>query len=228
MPRKTNINEGEVAALYAAGATFAVLTKRFHISIERLRDILNAHKIASRPRSVPTPPEVRFWRYVDKNGPTSPTAKGRCWLWTGARDTAGYGMLLVGRTHVVASRLSYEIEFGPIPDGLIICHECDRPACVRSSHLFSGTKKDNTVDALQKGRIARGPNNGKYRRDVSTEEVVRLYASGASARQVAITLGTTHVVVTTRLKQAGVPIRSKSENAFLWHAKKFRLANASD
>jgi hypothetical protein len=42
---------------------------------------------------------------------------------------------------------------GPIPDGMWVCHTCDTPPCVRPLHLFLGTNRDNSQDALAKGRL---------------------------------------------------------------------------
>lgn len=101
--------------------------------------------------------EERFLEKVRK-------VTNRCWLWTGGKGKRKDG-LMSGRFWMdgklwMASRASWELHYGPIPDGLCVCHHCDNPLCVRPDHLFLGTQKDNMQDASRKGRIV---SNGRPR-----------------------------------------------------------------
>jgi len=112
--------------------------------------------------------EERFWRKVRR------TEHG-CWEWLGAGRAGGYGHFNVGNRYVRVHRFSYELAYGPIPPGHVICHRCDNPRCVRPDHLFAGTVRDNMSDCRDKGRLGEkrrlGPANGATR---VTPEVAKL------------------------------------------------------
>jgi hypothetical protein len=106
-----------------------------------------------RPRGMTT--EERFWEKVEK----TPT----CWLWIGGRvgdadrERGRYGRFATSTTRgsvvlVLPHRYSWELHFGPVPDGLMVLHACDTPACVHPGHLMVGTTQANTIDAQRKGR----------------------------------------------------------------------------
>ncbi len=118
----------------------------------------------------------RFWRFVNKDGPVVRPELGPCWVWKGVMNLKGkegrearahrgvYGIVAIHkdgkRTRMHAHRFAWIITNGEIPEGLFACHKCDNPECVRPEHLFLGTPKANTRDAIAKGRNSRGKEHG--------------------------------------------------------------------
>lgn len=101
----------------------------------------------------------RFWAKVDKDGPLPEHCPeiGPCWLWTGCRKVHRnpaftYGRFTIDDRQYIAHRVAYRLETGTDPGALQVCHHCDRPLCVRPSHLFCGTFQDNMDDKVAKGR----------------------------------------------------------------------------
>jgi hypothetical protein len=92
--------------------------------------------------------EQRFWRFVDKK------ETEQCWHWKSAIGSRGYGIFWVGgkRRNEFAHRVSYRLNKGEIPQGLVVMHACDNPKCVNPHHLSIGTYSDNTKDSVRKGR----------------------------------------------------------------------------
>jgi hypothetical protein len=117
-------------------------------------------------------PEERFWSKVQKTE--------TCWLWMGARHPhGGYGQF-VGPPikELRAHRYSWVLAYGPIPDGLLVCHRCDNPPCVRPDHLFLGTHLDNALDMMAKGRKPPIWNSGTFQTRCLRGHVVTLATSG--------------------------------------------------
>lgn len=83
-------------------------------------------------------PAERFWTYVDKAGP------GNCWLWTGRLERNGYARFRHDGQRSGAHRYAYELEVGPIPDGLTIDHLCRVRHCVNPMHLEPVSGRENT------------------------------------------------------------------------------------
>lgn len=94
--------------------------------------------------------QKRFWMKVKMK------SQNDCWTWTAGRNGSGYGAFKANGGQHAAHRVSYELSFGKIQEGLFICHRCDNPVCVNPRHLFVGTHKDNMKDMSTKGRSASG------------------------------------------------------------------------
>ena len=95
-----------------------------------------------------------------------------CWIWKASVAGRGYGQIKIpGTRHqIYAHRLSYLIHYGELPSDMEVCHTCDNPLCVKPSHLFLGTRKDNAIDMKKKDRHLNGSLNAKAK---LTEEQVR-------------------------------------------------------
>jgi HNH endonuclease len=89
-----------------------------------------------------------------------PEPNSGCWLWMGSIRGQGYAQTGVGERY--AHRFSYEHYKGKIPEGMRVLHKCDTPTCVNPDHLFLGTAKDNTHDALKKGRLKKSSKSGRF------------------------------------------------------------------
>jgi hypothetical protein len=115
--------------------------------------------------------DEQFWSFVKKTD--------RCWEWLGARLKRGYGNYRGGRRKALAHRYSWEMHFGPIPDGLWVLHKCDNPGCVRPDHLFLGTHLDNMADMTAKGRSTHGERGTMVRlTEGQVREIHARYATG--------------------------------------------------
>lgn len=144
--------------------------------------------------------EQRFWTKVRKT-------KG-CWYWVAAKMKNGYGSFDGMNAH----RFSWILSHGLVPkDRRCVCHKCDNRLCVRPSHLFVGTHKDNMVDASKKGRLT-WKRSHKFRIDPSSiprgntrkqsklnptkvKEIRRLREQGGTLRGIASSFGVTSAAI---------------------------------
>ena len=83
--------------------------------------------------------ERRFWAKVNKTDD--------CWIWTAQRTKHGYGQVRQNKVSRMAHRVAYEWLVGPIPEGLVIDHLCENPACVNPAHLEPVTNSTNVIRA---------------------------------------------------------------------------------
>lgn len=75
----------------------------------------------------------------------SKRAASGCQEWTGAKYSNGYGKVTAQGRVVLVHRLSYELNVGPIPEGLVIDHLCRNRACIEPSHLEAVPQRTNLL-----------------------------------------------------------------------------------
>lgn len=166
---------------------------------KRLRDRMRAALGPTRQR---LPLDVRFWAKVVKTD--------ECWLWVGHRSQnrgrSAYGRIVVNGKEVCAHRIAWEMVNGAIPEGLLVLHKCDNPACVNPDHLFLGTQKDNMQDASRKRRCpmhmhpeshVRGEANPQSKLNAEVVAQIRAeYVKGVNSPQLAARFGVSRDHVT--------------------------------
>jgi hypothetical protein len=141
--------------------------------------------------------EERFWRMVRRDDLG-------CWERRGTGLPKGYKVFHARfpRANVLAHRYAWFITYGPIPDGMQVCHHCDNPSCCRPDHLFLGTNQDNTDDKRAKGRQPIGVMHYLRRLPKDAETTIAdLVASGLSQRCIAQQWGVAQSTVSRLWKQ---------------------------
>jgi len=93
----------------------------------------------------PSVPE-RFWKKVNRNGPTQDHMDSRCWVWMAGKDKDGYGRFKWGDKSMAAHRVAFLLATGQEPE--ICCHRCNHRSCVRPSHLYAGDDETNMIDIV--------------------------------------------------------------------------------
>jgi len=78
-----------------------------------------------------------------------------CWIWDGEVNRHGYGYFAVyrnrRRVRFLSHRLALTLKLGREPNG-VTRHTCDNPPCCRDDHLLEGSRSENNLDAVARGR----------------------------------------------------------------------------
>ena len=132
-------------------------------------------------------PYDRFWDKVRKGD--------GCWEWIGAKNAQGYGYIAVGGQTLRAHRVSWELHFGPIPEGIGVCHHCDNRGCARPDHLFLGTQEENMSDMDAKGRRVPVPGSANNLSRLSEIDVRIIRLMRGPQQRIAALFGIDHSTV---------------------------------
>ncbi len=118
-----------------------------------------------------------------------------CWVWNWSVHPKGYALVLFKGKPRKAHRVSYELAYGPIPDGQIIRHICGNPSCINAEHLCAGTPKENAQDMV----LAGNQHIQKLSPPDATEIRSQFAGGGVSrneiARRYVVTAGTIRLII---------------------------------
>lgn len=105
-----------------------------------------------------------------------------CWPWSGLTDKDGYGVFFHAKKQYRAPAFALKLDGRPVPKGLMACHTCDNPICVRPDHLYPGTPKQNVADMIQRGR-------GNYAKKLTPAQVIEIRGSKETHENLAASYG---------------------------------------
>ncbi len=126
------------------------------------------------PKYTPEKATNLFWKRVNILSDSD-----ACWEWQARLDKYGYGETSFCGARIKAHRLAYKLTYGDIPDGKLIMHSCDNPACCNPKHLTPGTNLQNIEDRERKGRTSKGESHYKVKlTDAQIREIRARYIPG--------------------------------------------------
>jgi len=116
-----------------------------------------------------------------------------CIEWTGSRDKYGYGHKWANSRWALVHRHVWEMEHGPIPQGMFVLHSCDNPPCYRIDHLRLGTHADNMQDKITRDRQSKGASHGRAK--LTEDQVREIFVSSETQRELAQKYGVSQTTI---------------------------------
>lgn len=117
----------------------------------------------------------------------------KCWVYGGASYKRPYGTFKLDGKLLRTNRASWQLHNGPIPDGMHVCHHCDRPSCVNPDHLFLGTAQENKADSVSKDRHMRGERAPFAK--LTTADVIKIRADTRSLEEISKDYGVSYKAI---------------------------------
>ena len=85
--------------------------------------------------------EKDYERFEEKMG--RPNEVTGCIPWAGCYQSTGYGYFYLDGKMMTAHRAAHLLYIGPIPDGQLVHHKCERRSCCNFRHLEAVTYKQH-------------------------------------------------------------------------------------
>lgn len=132
--------------------------------------------------------------------------KDNCIIWPWPVGNHRYGVCALEGRQVLAHRYAYKLHYGhyPEPCGL---HTCDVRMCVNPLHVFAGTRRDNNVDRMNKGRNGDIKGEAHPLTHLTNDDIRKIRSMYASGEFTQAQLARTYKVDQTQISQI---VRRKS------------------
>ncbi len=152
------------------------------------------------------------WNAVDIETAFSNRVKktSGCWLWPGAPYGGGYGQFNYANKRYYAHVFSLKLDGRPVPKSQRGLHHCDNKLCVKPSHLYIGTQRNNMEDTWNRSRTDYGVQH--WAAKLNPEAVLEMRRQrllGVSFAQIArafnISIGTAFSAIRGRTWKRSVP-----------------------
>ena len=110
-----------------------------------------------------------------------------CWLWTGSLSHNGYGEFQLNGKPRRATHISLELFKGQTkPEGMVVSHSCNVPACVNPEHIAYDTQANNLKYMVECNRQVKGTKQHSAKLDDDKIRDIRLkLANGKTPTELA-------------------------------------------
>lgn len=119
-----------------------------------------------------------------------------------AKNGGGYVKVRVKGQAMYLHRYVYERAYGKIPDGMVVMHTCDNPACCNVKHMQLGTLDDNNKDRAAKNRTSRKhqckrPQNGEMNKSskLTAEQVKAIRKDTRTLKEIGKDYGVSYTTI---------------------------------
>ena len=120
-----------------------------------------------------------------------------CILWPFATNKKGYGIVRVNRRRMTANHYICWMTNGerPTEKHTDTAHSCGVRRCCNKRHIRYATSKENSLDSIEHGTMARGRSNGQARLTENDVRQIRSEIGRRSLRSIAAQYGVTHKAI---------------------------------